>query len=152
MQPVAGLGEMRICFWIALALFAANSAARQPVLGDEISGEAYVSWDAAIEKVSQTLPYGVSVRAKLEFEGRTNEGNLIRGTGVLRFEAGYYESFAVGDALQGSDSLRYWTTVKSVMGSDLAILEGVALLGFDTTGSVMTSDGAVDLKAALELH
>jgi hypothetical protein len=142
---------MRFLLLLALLLFVTAPLARPPILGDEVSGEAYVVWKAVVDKVSQTQPYGVSVKAKLELQGRTREGNQIRGTGVLRFIGDSNETFAVGDALQGNDSLRYWTTVKSLMGSDLAIIEGVAILNFATTDGVETTEGAVKLKAAVEL-
>jgi hypothetical protein len=75
---------MRFLLLLALLLFVTEPLARPPTLGDEVSGEAYVVWKAVADKVSQIQPYGVSVKAKLELQGRTREGNQIRGSGVLR--------------------------------------------------------------------
>jgi hypothetical protein len=127
-------------------------AAGPPVAGDEISDEAFVSWKAVVDKVSRTGANGHRVKAKLDFRGRTSEGNQIRGTGKLRFVGDSNEVFAIGDQLRGSDSLKYWATVTSMMGDDLAMIEGTGILDLRMTGGVLTIEGAIDFKAALEIY
>lgn len=142
---------MRYLFLI-ISVFAHGVLAGPPVKGDEIAGEAFVFWEAVIDKVSGTGLRGHNIKAKLGFQGRTREGNQIRGTGKLRFIGEPHEIYAIGDSLRGSDSLKYWATVKSLMGKDLAMIQGTGILGFAATESVLTTEGAVDFKAALEIY
>lgn len=143
---------MRFLLLLAVTLFATGVPAGQPVAGDEIAGEVFVSWKGVIDKVSKTSANGFAVKAKMDFQGRTSEGNQIRGTGKLRFISESSEMFAIGDLLRGSDSFRYWATVKSMMGEDLAMIQGTGILVFATTASVFMAEGAVEFKAALEIQ
>lgn len=143
---------MRFLLLLAVTLFATAVPAGQPVAGDEVAGEAFVAWKGVIDKVSKTGANGYAVRAKMDFQGRTSEGNQIRGTGKLRFTSESGEQFAIGDPLRGSDSFRYWATVKSMMGEDLAMIQGTGMLVFATTESVFMAEGAVEFKAALEIQ
>lgn len=143
---------MRRAFLIAILIVTGGVWAGQPVTGDEITGEAFVTWKAAIDRVTPSGTDAYNVKAKLEFQGHTREGNQIRGTGKLRFVGEPNELFAVGDSIRGSDSLRYWSTVTSVMGEDLAMIQGTGMLSFATTDSVLTTEGAIEMKAALEIY
>ena len=143
---------MRIVLLIFLASLPAAMLANTPVVGDEIAGDAVVLWKAVIKKVSNTGVDGVRIKAKLDFRGRTTEGNRIRGTGDLRFISEPGRVVVIGDVLRGNDSLRYWATVKSMMGEDLAMIEGTGVLYLVTTDQVIATEGAVHLKAALEVY
>lgn len=137
---------------IVLTLFISAVQADQPAAGDEIAGEAFVTWKAVIDKVRNTQGDGYRVKAKLFFQGRTSEGNQIRGTGKLRFIGEPGAVFSIGDPVRGSDSLRYWATVRNMMGEDLAMIQGMGILNFAMTDSVLTTEGAVEFKAAMEIY
>ena len=143
---------MRYLLLLALTVFATGVLAGQPLADDEVAGEAFVSWKAVVDKVSRTGVNGYTVKAKLDFQGRTSEGNQIRGTGKLRFVGEPNEVIAIGNLLRGSDLLRYWATVKSMMGEDLAMIQGTGILDFAMIDSVLTTEGAVEFKAALEVY
>ena len=146
------VASMRYFLLLALTVFSTGVLASKTVAGDETAGEALVSWKAVVDKVSKNGGHGYTVKVKLDFQGRTSEGNQIRGTGKLRFVSDPNEVFTIGDPLRGSDSLRYWATVKSTMGEDLAIIQGTGILNFAATDSVLTIEGAVEFKAALEIY
>lgn len=144
--------SMRWLLLLVLVFFAASISASMPVAGDEISDEAFVAWKAVIDKVSNSGGNVPSVRAKLTFWGRSREGNQIRGTGKLRFVSESNGMFAIGDQMRGSDSLKYWATVTSMMGDDLAMIEGTGILHLTATDGVLPIEGAIDFKAALEIY
>lgn len=146
------IGSLRYLLIFILNVFAAGALAEPLVAGDEVAGVAFVSWKAVIEKVSRTGMHGYGTRARLNFHGRTIEGKQIRGAGKLRFVSEPKEVFAIGDRLRGNDSLKYWATLKTMMGEDLAIIEGTGLLDFSKTGTAVTTEGAIDFKAALEIY
>lgn len=142
----------RYLLLLALIGFAMAVAAGPPVAGDEIADEAYVSWKAVIDKVSVAGMNGYRVKTKLYFRGRTSEGNQIRGTGKLRFVGEPNEIFEIGQQLRGNGSLKYWSTVKSMMGEDLVMIEGTGILDLATTDSVLPVEVAIEFKAALEIY
>jgi len=144
--------RMKYLFLLVFIVFSTGAPAGPLVAGDEISSEAFVAWTAVIDKVSETGANGYRVKAKLDFRGRTSEGNQIRGTGKLRFVGEPNGVFAIGDQLRGSDSLKYWATVKSIMGEDLAMIRGTGVLDLMTNGSLRTTVGAIEFKAALETY
>ena len=143
---------MRYLLLLALTVFATGVLAGQPAADDEVAGGVFVSWKAVVDKVSKTGVNRYTVKAKLDFQGRTSEGNQIRGTGKLRFVSEPNEVIAIGNLLRGSDSLRYWASVNSIMGEDLAMIQGIGILEFAMIDSMLTTEGAVEFKAALEIY
>ena len=143
---------MKYLFLLVFIVFSTGAPAGPLVAGDEISSEAFVAWTAVIDKVSETGANGYRVKAKLDFRGRTSEGNQIRGTGKLRFVGEPNEVFAIGDQLQGSDSLKYWASVQRMMREDLAMIEGTGIFNLTMANSVATVEGATEFKAALEIN
>jgi len=128
-----------------------HAVANSLQVGDELAGDAVVSWDAVIDKVSNTGGHGRRIKAKLVFRGRTSEGAQIRGAGKMRFIAPLNTDFAVGDTLKGNDSMKYWASVRSIMGGDLAMIKGIAIFDLLTTESILTAEGVIAFDAALEI-
>ena len=86
------------------------------------------------------------------FRGRTRDGTQIRGTGKLRFVGKPREALVMGQRLRGNDSLKYWATVKSVMGGDLIIVKGTAVFDLMAPGRALPAEGGVEFEAAIETH
>ena len=121
--------------------------------GDEISGEANVSWKAVVKKItSGNSQQPTVIRASVIFSGQTTRGNQIRGTGKMRFVGSRSIDLNTGDVLQSEGLLDYWATVTSVLGKDLVLIGGIGLLDFPMNTGMPFKQAVIEVKGAIDIE
>ena len=119
--------------------------------GQEIAGEALVSWTAVVEKITVRQNQLPRVKAKVSFTGQTMQGNRIRGSGKMRFVGSREFNLSAGSSLQSEGLLDYWVTVSGLFGDDLVMTKGVGYFENTTNKYAPFSRAILELKAGIDI-